>query len=98
MTFTCAARRRLRSKVGSLRRDDNLVPGAIVAGIMHVSNVTDRDRALLRVLYQVRTDGRGWVRRQANRPSCRPRALAAMLPRSPRRAGRYSRSCTRGAE
>lgn len=32
ITFTCAAWRRLRSKVGALRRGETWCPGAIVAG------------------------------------------------------------------
>lgn len=43
MTLSYAAERRLRSKVGPLDYDDSLVPGEIVAGIMHLSNVTDHE-------------------------------------------------------
>ena len=43
MTFAYATERRLRSKVGPLDYDDSLVPGQIVAGIMHIANVTDRE-------------------------------------------------------
>lgn len=43
MTLSYDAERRLRSKVGALDYDDSLVPGEIVAGIMHLSNVTDRE-------------------------------------------------------
>lgn len=43
MTFSYDAERRLRSKVGPLDYDDSLVPGEIVAGIMHLSNVTARE-------------------------------------------------------
>jgi hypothetical protein len=43
MTLAYAAERRLRPRVhGPLDYDDSLVPGEIVAGIMHLSNVTDR--------------------------------------------------------
>jgi hypothetical protein len=41
MTLAYAAERRLRSRVkGPLDYDDSLVPGEIVAGIMHLRNVT----------------------------------------------------------
>jgi hypothetical protein len=41
MTLAYAAERRLRPKVqGPLDYDDSLVPGEIVAGIMHLRNVT----------------------------------------------------------
>ena len=44
MTLAYAAERRLRPRVhGPLDYDDSLVPGTIVAGIMHLSNVTDRE-------------------------------------------------------
>jgi hypothetical protein len=44
LTLAYATERRLRPRVhGSLDYDDSLVPGQIVAGIMHLSNVTDRE-------------------------------------------------------
>jgi hypothetical protein len=44
MTLAYGAERRLRPKVhGALDYDDSLVPGRIVAGIMHLSNVTDSE-------------------------------------------------------
>jgi hypothetical protein len=44
MTLAYDAERRLRPKVGGpLDYDDSLVPGRIVAGIMHLSNVTDSE-------------------------------------------------------
>jgi hypothetical protein len=44
MTAAYAVERRLRPRVkGALDYDDSLVPGEIVAGIMHLSNVTDRE-------------------------------------------------------
>jgi hypothetical protein len=43
MTLSYGAERRLRSKIGPLDYDDSLVPGEIVAGIMHLSNVTARE-------------------------------------------------------
>jgi hypothetical protein len=44
MTLAYATERHLRSQThGALDYDDSLVPGEIVAGIMHLSNVTDRD-------------------------------------------------------
>jgi hypothetical protein len=44
MTLAYAAERRLqRSHQGPLDFDDSLVPGAIVAGIMHLPHVTDRE-------------------------------------------------------
>ena len=44
MTLACAAERRLRRHhTGPLDFDDSLVPGAIVAGIMHLPHVTDRE-------------------------------------------------------
>jgi hypothetical protein len=43
MTLSYATERRLRSVIGPLDYDDSLVPGEIVAGIMHLSNVTDRE-------------------------------------------------------
>ncbi len=43
LTFAYAAEHRLRPKVrGSLDYDDSLVPGEIVGGILHLSDVTDR--------------------------------------------------------
>ena len=44
MTLAYSAERRLRpgGHDGPLDYDDSLVPGQIVAGIMHLSNVTDR--------------------------------------------------------
>jgi hypothetical protein len=50
MTATYAIERRLRSKRGPLDYDDSLVPGQIVASIMHLGAVTareDRDLGLL---------------------------------------------------
>jgi hypothetical protein len=42
MTSAYAVERRLRPKLrGSLDYDDSLVPGQIVAGVLHLSNVTD---------------------------------------------------------
>jgi hypothetical protein len=42
MTLAYATERRVRSRTrGPLDYDDSLVPGEIVAGIMHLSNVTD---------------------------------------------------------
>ena len=44
MTLAYAAERRIRPAVqGPLDYDDSLVPGKIVAGIMHLSEVTDRE-------------------------------------------------------
>jgi hypothetical protein len=44
MTLAYAAERRLRSRArGPLDYDDGLVPGQIVASIMHLPHVTDRD-------------------------------------------------------
>jgi hypothetical protein len=44
MTAAYATERRLRPRIkGALDYDDSLVPGEIVAGIMHLSNVTDRE-------------------------------------------------------
>src|ERR1700733_3371549 len=44
MTLAYATERHLRSQThGALDYDDSLVPGEIVPGIMHLSNVTDRD-------------------------------------------------------
>ena len=44
MTLAYATERRMRrSAPGPLDYDDSLVPGEIVAGIMRLSNVTDRD-------------------------------------------------------
>ena len=44
MTFTYAAERRLRPMHrGPLDYDDSLVPGQIVASIMHLGHVTDRE-------------------------------------------------------
>lgn len=44
MTAAYAIERRLRPRIkGALDYDDSLVPGEIVAGIMHLSNVTDRE-------------------------------------------------------
>jgi len=43
MTLAYAGERRLRPRTrGALDYDDSLVPGEIVAGIMHLPNVTDR--------------------------------------------------------
>jgi hypothetical protein len=45
MTLAYAAERRARSRVqGQLDYDDGLVPGQIVASIMHLPHVTDRER------------------------------------------------------
>jgi hypothetical protein len=44
MTLTYATERRMRPRThGPLDFDDSLVPGEIVAGIMHLPNVTGRD-------------------------------------------------------
>jgi hypothetical protein len=44
MTLAYAIERRVRRHThGPLDYDDSLVPGEIVTGIMHLSNVTDRD-------------------------------------------------------
>jgi hypothetical protein len=44
MTLAYAAERRLRPRVrGPLDYDDSLVPGQIVAGIVHLPSVTDRE-------------------------------------------------------
>jgi hypothetical protein len=44
MTLTYTLERRLRANhQGPLDYDDSLVPGKIVAGIMHLSHVTDRE-------------------------------------------------------
>jgi hypothetical protein len=44
LTLAYATERRLRSNhQGSLDYDDSLVPGQIVAGIMHLPHVTDRE-------------------------------------------------------
>jgi hypothetical protein len=44
MTLAYAAERRLRrSRHGPLDYDDSLVPGKIVAGVMHLPHVTDRE-------------------------------------------------------
>lgn len=44
MTLAYATERRMRRRTpGPLDYDDSLVPGEIVAGIMHLSSVTDRD-------------------------------------------------------
>jgi hypothetical protein len=44
MTLAYAAERRFRPSVrGSLDYDDSLVPGQIVAGILHLPSVTDRE-------------------------------------------------------
>lgn len=44
MTLAYAIERRMRPGVeGPLDYDDSLVPGEIVAGVMHLSNVTDRE-------------------------------------------------------
>jgi hypothetical protein len=43
MTLSYAAERRLRGAIGPLDYDDSLVPGEIVAGIMHLGNVSDRE-------------------------------------------------------
>jgi hypothetical protein len=43
MTLSYAVERRLRGKIGPLDYDDSLVPGEIVAGIMHLPNVTGRE-------------------------------------------------------
>ncbi|HEY1775651.1 MAG TPA: hypothetical protein VGG41_05760 [Solirubrobacteraceae bacterium] len=51
MTLAYATERRLRSHAkGPLDYDDSLVPGEIVAGIMHLSNITDRERNELGLL------------------------------------------------
>jgi hypothetical protein len=44
MTLAYATERYMRPQIlGALDYDDSLVPGEIVAGIMHLSNITDRD-------------------------------------------------------
>jgi hypothetical protein len=43
MTLSYATERQLRHKIGPLDYDDSLVPGEIVAGIMHLGNVSDRE-------------------------------------------------------
>lgn len=42
MTLAYTAERRLREKLGPLDYDDSLVPGEIVAGILHLPNVSAR--------------------------------------------------------
>jgi hypothetical protein len=43
LTLAYAGERRLRKKPGTLDYDDSLVPGEIVAGIMHLPHVTARE-------------------------------------------------------
>lgn len=43
MTVSYATERRLRHKIGPLDYDDSIVPGEIVAGILHLGNVSDRE-------------------------------------------------------
>jgi hypothetical protein len=43
LTLAYAAERRWRSKPGPLDYDDSLVPGQIVATVMHLPHVTDRE-------------------------------------------------------
>jgi hypothetical protein len=43
LTLSYALERRVRSKRGPLDYDDSLVPGQIVASIMHLPHVTDRE-------------------------------------------------------
>lgn len=43
LTLAYAVERRLRSKRGPLDYDDSLVPGQIVATVMHLPHVTDRE-------------------------------------------------------
>ena len=43
MTLAYATERRLRGMIGPLDYDDSLVPGEIVAGIMHLGAVSDRE-------------------------------------------------------
>src|SRR4051812_25280272 len=51
LTLAYALERRLRPRVtGPLDYDDGLVPGEIVAGIMHPPNVTDREERDLRLV------------------------------------------------
>src|SRR5215213_2878657 len=51
MTLAYAAERRLRPTVrGQLDYDDGLVPGQIVATLMHLPNVTDREEHELGLL------------------------------------------------
>jgi hypothetical protein len=50
MTGTYAIERRLRSKSGPLDYDDSLVPGQIVASIMHLPAVTAREESELGLL------------------------------------------------
>ena len=63
MTLVYAAERRLRPKRHEpLDYDDSLVPGQIVAGIMHLANVTDRQGRMklgLRVALELRLSSSG---------------------------------------
>jgi hypothetical protein len=43
LSLAYAVERRVRSKTGPLDYDDSLVPGQIVASIMHLGHVTDRE-------------------------------------------------------
>jgi hypothetical protein len=43
MTLAYTTERLVRDKVGQLDYDDSLVPGEIVAGLMHLPNVTKRE-------------------------------------------------------
>jgi hypothetical protein len=43
LTLAYAVERRLRSKRGPLDYDDSLVPGKIVASVLHLPHVTDRE-------------------------------------------------------
>ena len=47
LTLSYEAERRLLHSTRALDCDDSLVPGRIVAGILHLDNVTDTDRAML---------------------------------------------------
>ena len=43
MTASYATERHLRHRIGPLDYDDSIVPGEIVAGILHLGNVSDRE-------------------------------------------------------
>jgi hypothetical protein len=50
MTLAYASERRLRRRRGPLDYDDSLVPGEIVAAVMHLPHVTDREEHELGLL------------------------------------------------
>jgi len=50
LTLAYAAERRIRGRAGPLDYDDSLVPGEIVAGVMHLPHVTARDERDLGLL------------------------------------------------